>query len=108
MGKIATGFRDLAELEKWDYSGQIVHQCYGMDYVWILCEVNSEVQRLVKDKKGRVVKTGEMETITSVEPCRFYISTKHPTLVDNFGNDRIRWIVSWKPVPQIIGKSSGK
>lgn len=105
MGKLATGFRDLAELEKWDYSRQIVHQCYGMDYVWILCEVNSEVQRLEMNRKGQWVETGDMETITSVEPCRFFTSTKHATLVDNFGNDRKRKIVAWKPIPQLVKSS---
>ena len=104
MGKLATGFRDLAELEKWDYSGQAVHQCYGMDYVWILCAVDNTVQRLVMNRKGQWVETGDFETVTSVEPCRFFISTRHPTLVDNFGNDRARQIVSWKPIPQLLHK----
>lgn len=104
MGKIATGFRDLAELEKWDYSGQDVHQCYGMDYVWILCTVDNTVQRLVMNRKGQWVETGDFETVTSVEPCRFFVSTRHPTLVDNFGNDRVKKIVSWKPIPQLLHK----
>lgn len=104
MGKLATGFRDLAELEKWDYSGQNVHQCYGMDYVWILCIVDNKIQRLVLDRKGKWVETGDFETITCVEPCRFFTSTKHATLVDNFGNDRARQIVAWKPIPQLLHK----
>ena len=104
MGKQATGFRDLAELREWDYSGQGVHQCYNMDYVWILCEVNNVVPHLKKDKKGQMVKTEDFDTVTSVEPCRFFISTKHATLVDNFGDDRFRQIVSWKPIPQLLHK----
>ncbi len=108
MGKIATGFRDLAELEKWDYSGQDVHQCYGMDYVWILCEVNNIVPHFVKDRKGQWVKTEDTDVITIVEPCRFFTSTRHATLVDNFGNDRARKIVSWKPIPQLVDKGKVK
>lgn len=105
MGKLATGFRDLAELEKWNYSGQEVHQCYGMDYVWILCEVNSVIERLALNRKGQWVETGEYETVTSVEPCRFFTLTKDPVLVDNFGNDRARKIVAWKPIPQLVKSS---
>lgn len=108
MGKIATGFRDLEELRKWDYSGQEVHQCYGMDYVWILCTVDSAVPHFTKDKKGRQVKTEDIDIITSVEPCRFFISTRHATLVDNFGNDRLKAIVSWKPIPQLVDKGKIK
>lgn len=108
MGKMATGFRDLAELREWDYSGQEVHQCYGMDYVWILCEVNCIVPHFVKDKKGQWVKTQDSDTVTMIEPCRFFVSTRHPTLVDNFGNDRFRCIVSWKPIPQLVDTKKTK
>lgn len=102
MGKMATGFRDLAELREWDYSGQDIHECYGMDYVWILCIVDSKVQRRVMDRGGKWIGTGDFETETSVEPCRFFISTKSPVIVDNFGNDRVREIVAWKPIPQLV------
>lgn len=104
MGKLATGFRDLAELEKWDYSGQEVHQCYGMNYVWILCIVDNMIPRLGLNGKGKWRETGDVEIITSVEPCRFFTMTKSPVIVDNFGNDRTRKIVAWKPMPQLVKK----
>lgn len=108
MGKMRTGFRDLAELEKWDYFGQEVHKCYGMDYVWILCEVNCIVPHFVKGKNGQWVKTKNLDTITMIEPCRFFISTRRAVIVDNFGNDRKRQIVAWKPIETLISCIDGK
>lgn len=102
MGKMATGFRDLSELEKWDFEGQRLFEYAGMKYVWILAEVEMLIpHKLEAGKRGG---GGERiyEHVMCVLPARFFILNRRACLVDVFGAERLNKIVAWKPIESIM------
>lgn len=102
MGKMATGFRKMSELEAWNLEGQRLFEYAGMKYVWILAEVEMLVpHKLEAGKRGE---KGEQtfETVVCVLPARFFILNRRACLVDVFGADRLFKIVAWKPMETLI------
>ena len=108
MGKMATGFRKMSELEAWNLEGQRLFEYAGMKYVWILAEVEMLIpHKLEAGKRGE--KGGQtFETVVCVLPARFFILNRRACLVDVFGADRLYKIVAWKPMETLISCIDGK
>lgn len=106
MGKMATGFRKMSELDAWDLEGQRLFEYAGMKYVWILAEVEVVVPRKLEAGKRSTEGKDAFDIVTCVLPARFFVLNRRACLVDVFGADRLYKIVAWKPIPSILSPAA--
>ena len=102
MGKMATGFRKMSELEAWDLEGQRLFEYAGMKFVWILAEVEMLIPHKLEAGKRGEKSEQTFETVVCVLPARFFILNRRACLVDLFGADRLNKIVAWKPIDSVM------
>lgn len=108
MGKMATGFRKMSELEAWNLEGQRLFEYAGMKYVWILAEVEMLVPHKLAAGKRSTEGKDAFDIVAYILPARFFILNRRACLVDVFGADRLYKIVAWKPMETLISCIDGK